>query len=133
MFTLTNNGKAAHIFTLISGRTVSLPPDSQPYEHNISERVADQLRSSGVVKVVAHGYSPEPIVQTREKTQEPDTIQEDAPVESRTEEASDLINRYQGRKINFGEFQAEAKLLIGDKWPGGTPRKSEILEMLRTL
>jgi len=42
-----------------------------------------------------------------------------------------LVDRYESDKITYSEFIKEAKVLVGeDRWPAGTPKKSEVYELL---
>lgn len=42
-----------------------------------------------------------------------------------------LIDGINDKTIEYRDAVARAKVLLGDKWPGGTPRKSTLLELLQ--
>ena len=44
--------------------------------------------------------------------------------------ALDLLGRQRARSIEFPAFFNEAKRLLGPDWPGGTPKKAVITDLL---
>ena len=43
-----------------------------------------------------------------------------------------LLASYEAKTINFLEFTEKAKELLGPRWPGGTPKKAVIIELLNS-
>lgn len=60
--------------------------------------------------------------------------EEPAPV-SRSIQARDLIERYEAKKINYGEFCEAASKLLEDDFPKGTPipKKSIMYDLLQNI
>jgi hypothetical protein len=78
---------------------------------------------------VIHEQAPE-----QETEQQSNSPTEETQIElTRSQRAKDIIARYESDKISYSEASEEAKELLGDEWPGGTPKRTVLYKMLRSV
>ncbi len=101
----------------------------------------DHLRTDGptLQEFVAAGYSAEnypPSGYTDKRTAEEKKPKVETEIEtekSKRAQADALLADYRDEKITYAQFVAGSKKLLGDEWPGGTPKKSVLLSLLENI
>lgn len=151
MHSLMNTGARLHIVYDKRGKTVSIPPGAtKPID--LDEAGAQRFRIPGRELQLVDGRTtvktevPAEKAKPKEKAEEPAkekpadetpppsgrVARKDKPAAAETE-AQKLLRRLNDDKIDYFDFVEEAKILLGKKWPKGTPKKKAIVELLEGL
>ncbi len=120
MYEITNNGTATRIFHNSSGRPVNVRSGETLSVMLTDEQKKRVCRDAALSVREPPGNGP--------KLPPPDhSIYE---MKSTAERATALLDMSSGKMTSFTQFFVNSKELLGDKWPGGTPKKSVIRELL---
>lgn len=146
MYTITNNSAAPRIIYDVNNRPRSIPARGSLLV-DITDKQASRFNRSASLELKSEDGKDPPAPTPRPKnvrrgppgarlprvTQNVQ-INEEAPSEplTRTQQAAKIQADYAIHK-DYPTAMEQSKALLGDDWPGGTPKKSRLFELLNQV
>lgn len=129
-YRIKNTAKAPRVVYNINRRPKNIAP-GQTVEMDLDSSTAGRIvtHDSGLdVTQVGPGDAPEPV----RNDPPPPAAKEPSPSaeENKTRTAAELVAAIDDKSINYSQIMSEAKVILGDQWPGGVPKKTKLRELL---
>lgn len=142
IYNLKNTGRSKRIVSTASGKRVGIEP-GQTVSVELKDRTAKALfmASQRGSKIL---FSEDVVFPSTDAPLSLEPRGEDAPaggedtltggdVELTTREKAIFLLQNLEEGMVYPEFVAKAKPLLGDAWPGGTPKKKDLVELIEGL